>query len=295
MDEYTPERFIVGEVFGPMEDIAKYYGPHNDGLHTTFMFHFTSAPFNPVSFRRILSQIERALSPPNMPSYPLGNHDRMRFITRLNDDVQKAMLAATLQLTLRGIPFIYYGEEIGMPNSKISLRKSQDPVGRKFWWMPISQSKKLGFSLTRDGARTPMQWSTEPNAGFSPNPDIKPWLKVSDSYLTINVETEQGDPNSLLNCYKRLIATRKENIALQEGSFEFLQLPQLERQCLAYRRVHPDQALEIFLNFTSKQLKLPVPLDRDNVVFSTHRTNTGEYSFQIREGNYLAPWEGIIF
>src|SRR5271157_3148174 len=295
MDEYTPERFIVGEVFGPIEEVAKYYGQNHDGLHTIFMFHFTSSLFKPKNYARVLSRIEQAVFPPNMPSYTLSNHDRMRFITRLNDEVQKAKLAATLLLTLRAIPFIYYGEEIGMPNSSFSLRTSQDPVGKKFRWMPISQSKRLGFSLTRDGSRTPMQWSSEPNAGFTPDPTAKPWLKISDSCQAINVATEQADADSLLNCYKRLRSVRKENIALQEGTFELVPIPQLSDRCLAYRRIHPNQEVKIFLNFTRKPVKLPFALDRGKALFSTHEVKDGNKALSTSEDNCLAPWEGIIF
>ncbi len=72
-----------------------------------------------------------------------------------------------MQLTLRGVPFIYYGEEIGMPNVKFKLKTSEDPIGRKFSWFPMPQlSRLIRFSLTRDRCRTPMQWNNEKNAGF---------------------------------------------------------------------------------------------------------------------------------
>ena len=297
LDEYEPARFFVGEVFGPPETVAKYYGSHNDGLPSTFMFTFTSTQFQAEKYAQVLARIERALPPPNTPSYTLSNHDRMRFISRVNDNPRKAKLAATLLLTLRGIAFIYYGEEIGMPNSKFSLRTSQDPVGRKFWWMPISQSKRLGFSLTRDGARTPMQWSPEPNAGFSPDPAAKPWLKISPTFRTVNVATEEGNPDSLLNCYKRLLAVRKASPALQEGTFELVPLPRLARAVLAYRRVHPDQEVHVYLNFSKRPRVVPCPFQDStlaNVVFSTNSgTRLGSVG-EICSEIHLAPWEGLI-
>jgi oligo-1,6-glucosidase/alpha-glucosidase len=295
VDGYEPARMLVGEVFGPLETIAKYCGPENDGLNTIFVFAFTASAFTATSYTRVLSRIERVLPPPCIPSYTLSNHDRMRFITRIGDDVRKAKLAATLELTLRCIPFIYYGEEIGMPNTRFGLRTSQDPTGRHFWWMPISQSKRLGFSLTRDGARTPMQWNAEVNAGFSPGPEAKPWLKISKTYQTINVTAERDDADSLLNCYRRLIAVRKENIALQEGTFEPMPLPHLENKCFAYRRVHADQELHVFLNFTNNRLKVPISLNRHAALFSTQGTKDGGDVGSTEDDDCLEPWEGIIF
>ncbi|MHA2430982.1 MAG: alpha-glucosidase [Promethearchaeota archaeon] len=241
MDEYEPERFLVGEVFGSVEELAKYYGPSNNGLHSVFLFEFTSkAPsFKPRKISRVISRIEKALPPPFTPTYVYGNHDRDRYISLINTDIQKAKILATMQLTLRGIPFIYYGEEIGMLNVDFKLKESQDPIGQKFSFFPIPLiSKLIGFSLTRDRCRTPMQWNSELNAGFSVDYQIKPWLKVPETYKKINVAKQEKNSSSLLNCYKRLLTTRKANRLLQEGQFEFLTQNRLKKKCLAYRRYY---------------------------------------------------------
>ena len=114
-----------------------------------------------------------------------------------NDD-RLAKTAATLILTLRGTPFLYYGEEIGMRDIKLSRSEILDPPGKKYW----------PFYKGRDGCRSPMQWNANSYSGFS---DFKPWLPIHPGYLQRNVENQQKDPESLLNFYKELIKLRKSN------------------------------------------------------------------------------------
>ena len=298
MDEYrNPERFLVGEVFGSIEDVRKYYGPNNNGLHTTFLFEFITAAisFKPQKIAKVISRIENSLPSPYTPTYVYGNHDRPRYVSFLKNDVQKAKLLATMQLTLRGVPFIYYGEEIGMPNVKIKLKESQDPIGQKYAKFPISQITSLfGISLTRDGCRTPMQWTPEQNAGFSTNKNVKPWLKISDTYKKINVEVEEVNPNSLLNCYKKLLKIRNKFDSLQKGELEFLNLGKLNEKCLAFRRIHEAQELNIFLNFSKDSFNLQWSKQDPKLLFSTiPNKNMLEYDSQ-RNSFKLDGYEGLI-
>jgi alpha-glucosidase len=294
VDEYQPERFLLGEVFGSIEELQKYYGPENNGLHLVFLFEFTSTSFKPDKYAEIIGRIEEALPPPYTPTYVLSNHDRVRFISRLKNNSDKAKIAATMQLTLRGVPIIYYGEEIGMPHSEFELRTSQDPIGRKYSWAPGFLCKWLGLSLTRDGCRTPMQWNDEPTAGFSPSPHVETWLKVSDTYKDINVAKEREDPSSVLNCYKRLLKIRKQNVALQKGSFEFIGLDDLKKRCLAYRRIHENQEVFIYLNFSKDSLKLKCTIEKPTLLFST-LGNRVNLDIDASEGSLsLGPFEGII-
>lgn len=296
MDEYKPERFLVGEAFGTIEELAKYYGPKNNGLHTVFLFEFTSTipSFNPKKIRRIISRIEKALSPPFTPTYVYGNHDRDRYISLVNGDIQKAKLLATLQLTLRGIPFIYYGEEIGMSNVYFKLEESQDPIANKFSVFPISfLARILGFSLTRDRCRTPMQWNPEPNAGFSVNGIIKPWLRIPDSYKLINVEQEVGNPDSLFNTYRKLLKIRREKRSLSEGSFEFLNVNKLKNKYLAYRRFIDGDQVIVYLNFSKKAIMIDCP-KQDKLLFSTLVNRIVLDSNNYKKKLRLNPLEGII-
>lgn len=296
MDEYEPERFLVGEVSGSIEEIKKYYGPNNNGLHMCFLFEFTSTPFDPKKYVSLISRIEKALPFPFTPTFVYGNHDIDRYISLLKNNFHKAKILATMQLTLRGVPFIYYGEEIGMPNVRFKLKTSEDPIGRKFSWFPMPQlSRLIGFSLTRDRCRTPMQWNNEKNAGFSSNIEIEPWLKVSDTFEKINVEKEQKNPASLLNSYKRLLRVRKENIALQEGELHLIEHEKLEKNCISYTRNHKAQKIFIYLNFTKKELLIQTPIAKPELLFST-LSNRKTLDTEAYNGNIkLAPLEGIIF
>ena len=297
IDEYEPSRFLVGEVFGSMEQLRKYYGSENNGLNQAFLFDFTSKAlsFNVKKIKNVIKQIENALPYPYTPTYVYGNHDRDRFLSLLKGDIEKAKLLITMQLTLRGVPYIYYGEEIGMKNVKFKLKTSEDPIGKKFSNFPYPQLTSLiGLSLTRDRCRTPMQWSAEYNTGFSTNKHIKPWLKISDDYQEINVELERGQPGSLLNLYKKLILMRKENIALQEGIFRFIGLGEYNSTCVAYQRSHQEQELSIYLNFSKKELFIDFFKDKASLLFSTILDKKSLELDISNEMIKINPFEGII-
>jgi glycosidase len=138
--------------------------------------------------------------------------------------------------TLRGTPFLYYGEELGLPEGKIPHAEIVDPPGRKYW--PIYKG--------RDGCRTPMPWDATTHAGFSTR---KPWLRVNLDYARVNVESERGDPNSLLNFYRQLLALRHSSPALQQGSYRALTTTD---NVFAYERAVEDQRMLIALNFSSR-------------------------------------------
>jgi oligo-1,6-glucosidase/alpha-glucosidase len=299
INEYKdPDRFLVGEVFGTIEDLKKYYGTNINGLNMIFLFEFTSTvmKFKAKEISHIINRIENTLPYPYTPTYVYGNHDRPRYLKFLKNNIQKAKLLATMQLTLRGVPFIYYGEEIGMFNVKFKLKTSQDPIGRKYAKFPIPQlSKLLGLSLTRDSCRTPMQWNSKNNAGFSPVDSEEPWLKVSDSYKSINVESEEKDKDSLLSCYRGLLKLRKEFITLQEGNFELIKLEYNNEKCLAYRRYNENQELFILLNFSKNRLSLRIPYTSLELLFTTF---SNKNSKKVNEENriiILEPFEGSIY
>ncbi|TFF85263.1 MAG: alpha-glucosidase [Promethearchaeota archaeon] len=295
VDEYNnPDRFLVGELSGNMDILKKYYGPENNGLNLVFLFQFTSTSFNAEMFEQVVRDIEQKFAYPYIPTYVLGNHDRMRYITRLENNELKARILATLQLTLRGVPFIYYGEEIGMENVKFKLSKSEDPIGRKFWWLPISQIKKMGISLTRDGCRTPMQWDDSPHAGFTPNENAKPWLRIPKNYKQINVVNAENNPESLLNCYKRLLDIRKKNIALQMGSLDFIEMKRENKGCLAYQRLFQKEEIKIYLNFTKKKRMIEFPYKDSVLLFSTIPNRVKLKSKNQKKNFKLNEFEGVI-
>jgi alpha-glucosidase len=152
-----------------------------------------------------------------------------------NDAIAKLM--AGLYLTLRGTPIMYYGEEIGMENNDPKTREDvKDPIGKLGW----PQDKG------RDGERTPMQWNGSANAGFSTS---TPWLPVPDSYKTHNVASEEKDPDSILNFYKKLLALRHTDQALLEG--QYIALNEGDPNVLSYLRSYKNEAVLVVLNMSS--------------------------------------------
>jgi alpha-glucosidase len=175
----------------------------------------------------------------------LNNHDNRRSISRHaagKDTEARARVAATLLLTLRGTPFLYYGEELGLPEGKIPRAEIVDPPGRKYW--PLYKG--------RDGCRTPMPWNATTKAGFTTG---KPWLRLNPDYATINVERERSDPNSLLNYYRELLTLRRTAPALQQGSYRAVSR---SGDVYAYERAHGDQHLLIALNFAAQPRSLNI-------------------------------------
>jgi alpha-glucosidase len=298
INEYEPERFLVGEVFGGMEQLRDYYGSKNNGLNEVFLFEFTSnaLKFNVSKIRKIISRIENSFPYPFTPTYVYGNHDRDRFLSLLKGDIQKAKLLVTMQLTLRGVPYIYYGEEIGMENVKFKLKSSEDPIGQKFAKFPYLQiSHFIGLSLTRDRCRTPMQWSSEPHAGFSPNKEVEPWLKVSNSSNLVNVETQKENPDSMLKIYKKLLKIRKEFNPLHEGEFEFIKIDELFKKVLAYHRIYKNQEILIYLNFVNKDLTLNISKSNPELIFSSYFNHKDSDIFINDRCIKLSAFEAVIF
>ncbi|HSO36589.1 MAG TPA: alpha-amylase family glycosyl hydrolase, partial [Labilithrix sp.] len=155
-----PPRFLVGEVFGDAESLKRYCGEAADGLHLVFLFKTMGTRFSGRAVRALVSEFERVFPEPFTPTYVFGNHDRPRFAHRIGKSREKAKLLVALQLTVRGVPFIYYGEEIGMENHDIPLHEGLDPVAARFGFVPqwaASWMRRHGILLNRDECRSPMQ------------------------------------------------------------------------------------------------------------------------------------------
>ena len=242
VDEF-PERMTVGEVGGPPEQIVKYYGTDgHDGLHLAFNFPFVRVRqrhWTAEHMRRVVDAFEGALTPGAWPNHVFGNHDVGRFVSRVNDDgrgQERARVAALLLLTLRGTPFIYYGEEIGMEDGDVPEELLQDPA--RF------------FAPGRDPERTPMQWTR--SGDFTSG---TPWLPYSN--LRCNVADEMQDPKSLLALYRRLIWFRRGSNALRFG--EYKPLDNLPPSVFAYTRTDGDERLLTVLNFANEHVRFALP------------------------------------
>ncbi|MBI5353722.1 MAG: alpha-glucosidase [Chloroflexi bacterium] len=189
------EKMLLGEVQGNTETIKNYLS--ENGLGLIFNFEMLNFKFTADYFHSLIEKIENDFPDPFMPVYVFSNHDRRRSIHRLGEDIRKAKLLHLLQLTVRGVPCMYYGEEIGMTDSKFPFGTALDPIPHKFKIVPRFLLDAIGLTINRDEVRTPMQWDTTKHAGFSSAQ--KTWLPVHENHKTINVETENKDKGSLLN------------------------------------------------------------------------------------------------
>ena len=234
---------LVGETWtSNIQELRAYYGEHNNEVQLPMDFMF--AMVNKVSAPSFRKQISLVESSGGWPVYVISNHDIQRSYDRYGDGQHNeaiAKLMAGLYLTLRGTPIMYYGEELGMQNNDPTrVEDVKDPVGRVNW--PVDKG--------RDGERTPMQWSTDANAGFTKG---TPWLPVPPSAATHNVETESKDPNSILEFYRHLLALRHENRALLDG--EYVPLNQDDPNVLSYLRSYKDDAVLVVLNMSGSSQK----------------------------------------
>ena len=255
VDAYTG-RTTIGEIYAPPPGdtmVSAAYYANGEGLHMAFDFAFLFSPWRANVFAAAIERWERALDPDHAPflwpNYTLSNHDQPRAITRYatgseEETLARAHVAAALLLTLRGTPFIYYGEEIGMRNGRIPRSRIQDPFGKPYW--PVYKG--------RDGERTPMQWSGELQAGFT---NGEPWLPVNPDSARVNVAAQQDDPKSLFNWYHTLIALRKREVALRVGSYR--RLSALRSQALCYLRETSGECVFVALNFARKAQTIALP------------------------------------
>jgi len=239
---------LIGETYtDDIEELKQYYGPHHDEVQMPMdmmlgMIDKLSAP----DFRKQIAFVESAGV---WPTYVLNNHDNARSYDRYGDgkhNEEIAKLMAALYMTLRGTPIMYYGEELGMKTTPPTRREDvKDPIGKLGW------PKEKG----RDGERTPMQWNTGVNAGFS---EAKPWLPVPPTYKTHNVASESANPDSILAFYKKLLALRHTNSALLDG--KYVPLNENDPNVLSYLRQYKDQTVLVALNMSGKAQEVPFDL-----------------------------------
>lgn len=286
------QRVLIGEPHGQsLELSASCYGRSDDELNLAFNFDFLSQKWDAEAFRRAAGAWYRALPGHGWPSLVLSNHDKPRHIWRYRSadrelTIERAKVAAAMLLSLRGTPFLYYGEEIGMNCHRLARKDLRDPLGVNTW--------PLGF-LGRDPCRRPMQWDASADAGFG---SAEPWLPFDPEWRACNVAAQRGAPSSLLEWYRSLIALRRAKAALRRGSLRFIEGP---KGLLAWKRALTAEAfadgegyasaefqepsstaIEVFLNFRSSPLK--IELDSPLEILMSNKRNPG---VSVRSGSFI--------
>lgn len=290
------DAFTVGEtVFVTPKMADDLVNPQREELCTVFSFEHMETDcfkikwflrkFKPDRFFACLTKWQNAL-PWNTVYFE--NHDQPRSVSRYGNDAeyhdQSAKALATLLLTLRGTPFLYEGEEIGMTNFDFpDMEKVRDVESINIWNMgkrlhlPYGLRWRMIKTKSRDNARTPMQWDDSINGGFSAG---TPWLSVNGNYPRINVKRQEDDPGSVLSYYRKLIAFRNGSRVLQEGDFTELYR---KNGVYAYRRACDGEALTVVISLAEGERKNPAS---GEVVCSNYGRETAPAR--------LAPYEALV-
>ncbi|MFN7036571.1 MAG: glycoside hydrolase family 13 protein [Bellilinea sp.] len=300
VNEY-PEKVLIGET----EDV-RFYGDGEDELHLNFNFPLMRTDRLTPGWVRLNQRDRLSQMPPDAwPCNTLNNHDAGRMMSQFGDgkhDLQIARVNLALLLTLKGTPFLYNGEEIGMVNHLgLKVEDFRDPLSLHAYRLEVEllgcspqEAERFAIEYGRDKCRTPVQWANQPNAGFCPA-DVKPWLPVHPNYAEgINVRDQQEDPGSMLNYYRRLLHLRKNTPALMEGDYQ--PLDENNRHVFTFLRRTENQICLVSLNMKARPAKTVFPYWLKNLrcVFSTHRKEG-----QLERAGFLAlqpfeVWIGVV-
>jgi alpha-glucosidase len=268
LDEFG-NKFMVSETYVDISQTIDIYNTSKSGSHAPFNFHLIFQPFEVKAYKKVIDEFQKSIREHDIPVYVLGNHDQSRIVSRLGGMMQ-ARLAAMMKLTLPGTPFIYYGDEIGMEDTPIPHDKHVDT-----------------FEVNRDPQRTPMQWDTSLNAGFSKS---EPWLPVNPRYKQINVVSQRESLQSTLTLYKTLIRMRKTITTIHTGQYVPVEIE--SEYIFAYLRTHGNEHLLIVLNFSPNEEIIKLPYKEIKFVISTYLDERdpeiNDYTFRLR------PHEGWI-
>lgn len=297
IDEYD-DRVLVGE----SDDIA-FYGDGTNELHLAFNFPLMRTErLTPAWIRANQTERLTALPANAWPCNTLNNHDSSRVYNAYGDgqnDDALARLHLALLLTLRGTPFLYNGEEIGMVDFYVEKIEHLKDTPALFFYKTATEILKIpaekalaeAARFSRDRCRTPMQWANEPNAGFSPDGNT-PWLPVHPNYTQgVNVAEQLADENSLLNFYRQMLRVRRQTPALLAG--EYVPLHETAVDYLAFLRQSEAQTCLVVLNLSDKSHTVAFDLKRPlaRLVFSS--IERGESTADLSRLS-LAPFEIFI-
>lgn len=281
LDQY-PNTAMVGEVGDDHAlKVMADYTAGGDKLHMAYSFDLLEEHHSAPYLHKVFAQFGKIVGD-GWPAWSLSNHDVVRVISRWGG--QKggealARLAAAMLFTLRGTPYVYQGDELGLPEADIAFEDLQDPYGITMW------PKFKG----RDGCRTPMPWTkSDAMAGFTKAD--RAWLPVPAEHRALAVDQQDGKPGSMLSYYRQLLHWRKAQPALIKGE---MTLQPANEQVLAYQRKHEDQTLLCVFNFSHKKasFELPARWKKDAAIL----TDSGITGAEIRRGKVmLEPYGGAV-
>lgn len=300
----------VGEASGISIDDALLFVDEDRNELQTF-YHFDHTGFgiskdnfmyaddtnrNLVEWKKIFLRWDKVFSEKGWGTIYLGNHDMSRMTSRFGNDSDQyrelsAKMLHTFLLSMRATPYIYNGDEIGMTNTNHTrIEAYEDLYTINYYNQLINNGGDyVGFlrshaAISRDNGRTPMQWNSSTQAGFTTG---KPWLAVNRNYTTINVEEQETRSDSVLNYFRKIIALRKANLTLVYGLFELVD--ENNTQIFAYTREWNDKKLLVVLNFSDRDASLGIAINMEGSTVLI-----GNYA-EPSKGKMFKPYEAVIY
>jgi alpha-glucosidase len=298
----------VGEANGvSLEQADEWVGEENGKFDMIFQFEHLSlwekggnGKFDLIELKETLTKWQKGLEGKGWNALFLENHDQPRSVSTWGNDQEyvneSAKSLAALYFLMQGTPFIYQGQEIGMTNVRFETIEEYDDVAMRNYY--AIESKKgqsheeimeVVWTKGRDNSRTPMQWDTTVNSGFS---NARPWIGVNQNYISINVETQEKDPNSILNFYKRMIQLRKDEELFVYGSYDLI-LDDHE-QIYAYTRTLGEAKALVICNISDEEAEyeyVNLPLSFENLVLQNYEAKEHHNMISF----VLKPWETRVY
>ncbi|NKF06551.1 alpha-glucosidase [Clostridium gasigenes] len=302
------EVMTVGEANGVSADEAHLWvGNENGKFNMLFQFEHlqlwddeNNEEFNVKKYKGILTKWQKALEGNGWNALFIENHDIPRAVSRWGNDKEfwreSATAFALMYFMQQGTPFIYQGQEIGMTNVKFdSIDDYDDIQGINIYeeklgqGLDIKEAMNCIGAISRDNARTPMQWNSSKNAGFTTN---EPWIKINENYKEINVESQDKDEKSILSFYKKMIKTRKNNLALVYGVYDLIL--EDDENIYAYTRTLNGEKYVIIVNLSAKETKYfnkDIKLNYDKLLINNYDIDVHE---EITEFT-MKPYESRLY
>ena len=307
------EAFTVGEVFNMKEGELDAFIGENGHFSTIFDFSahmlsegehgwYDAPPVDFKEWRKAITDFQLRVQNCGLEANIIENHDEPRGVSRFLPDYAQnptgAKMLGTISVLLRGIPFIYQGQEIGMQNAVWNTVDEYNDINTIDQYhtardagLTDKEALEACSKLSRDNARTPMQWNTQENAGFTTG---TPWLKVNDNYTEINMETQDTDPDSVLNYYRKLIALRKSPAYKEVFAYgEFLPVYQNTSSVMAYYRKTENQRILITANFGKEAVSLTLEYPVKQILLSNMAS--AEHSLPANDIITLNSCEVLVF
>ena len=304
----------VGETPGAsVEDAVQYAGENTHELNMVFQFeHVDGDRERPGKYgkwdgkdmplpqwKKVLSKWQTGLEGKGWNSLYLSNHDQPRSVSRFGDDspeyrVLSAKMLATCLHMMKGTPYIYQGEELGMTNAYFETLEDYRDVESLNAYKELTKDcgetpeTVLGYlkRIGRDNARTPMQWDDSANAGFTAG---IPWIRVNPNFTEINARQQQNDTESVFQYYKKLIHLRHTMDVVVYGRYELLE-PE-DENLFAYTRTLEDRRLLVICNFTKQELPIPRRISR----FIGPEADVVISNYAIRQDDIIRPYEAVAY